>query len=172
MALESPEIHSCKPLTKIVNLSAWELDCHGWVLVVCGLGMWGDVVSVCPRVVWATEPWPKGVTCGTDLLFGVLVGFCFSRSTEEWLLLIWRDTKVIGIWRNMIVPSLGGRTPLSTMIFTIRLQKGRHICAAIYAAIFPIVSKMWAQISIRAPMMRSHKNYALPRLMNPVLDSG
>ena len=27
-------------------------------------------------------------------------------------------------------------------------------------------------MSIRVPMMRSHKNCALPRLMNPVLESG
>ena len=135
MTLASLEIHSCKPLTKIFILSAWELDCPGWVLVVYGSGMWGDAISVCPRVMWATEPWSEGVTCGTDSLFGVLDRFCFSRSTEKWLLLIWRNNMDIRRWRTRTVTSLSGRTPLSTMIFMIRLQKGRHI----HAAIFPIV---------------------------------
>jgi len=143
----------------------------GWVLVVCSSKMWGDVVSVCPGVVWAAKPWPEGVTCGTDSLFGVLDGFYFSHLAEEWLLLIWRDTMDIGHWRTRIVPYLGRRI-FSTMIFMIRLQKGRHIHAAIRVAVFPIVWKMWAQISIGDPVIRSHKNYALPRLMNPVLDSG
>ena len=81
MTFANPKIRSCKPLTKTVNLSAWELDCLGWLLVVCGLGMWGDVVSVCPRAVWAAEPWPKGVTCGIDSLFGVLDGIISRRVT-------------------------------------------------------------------------------------------
>ena len=150
----------------------WELDSHGWMLVDCGLGVWGDAVSVCLGVVWATVQWPEGVACGKDSLFGVLDRFCFSRLAEGWLLLIWRDTRDIRHWRTKIVPSFGGQTHLRTMIFIIRLQKGRHIRAAVRLAIFPIVWKMWAQISIRAPVMRSHKNYALPRLMNLVLVSG
>ena len=135
MTLASPEIRSCKPLTKIFNLSAWELDYLGWVLVICGSGMWGDVISVCPRVMWATEPWSEGVTCGTNSLFGVLDRFCFSRLAEKWLLLIWRNNMDIRHWWTRTVTSLGGRTHLSTMIFMIRLQKGRHI----HAAVFPIV---------------------------------
>ena len=58
--------------------------------------MRGDAILVCPLVVWATEPWPKGVTCGIDSLFGVLDGFFFSCSAEEWLLLIWKDNMDIG----------------------------------------------------------------------------
>ena len=172
MTFANPKICSCKPLTKTVNLSAWELDCLGWMLVDCGLGMWGDAVSVCPRAVWAAEPWPEWVICGIDSLFGVLNRFCFSHSTEEWLLLIWKDNMDIGHWQTRIVPSLGGWTPLSTTIFMMRLQKGRHVHAAVCAAVFPIVWKMWAQISIKTPVMKSHKNCALPRLMNPMLDSG
>ena len=120
----------------------------------------------------AVKPWPEGVTYGTYSLFGVLDGFCFSCLAEEWFLLIQRDNMDIGRWRTRIVPSLGGRTPLSTMIFMMRLRKGRHICATVLATVFPIVWKMWVQISIGVPVMRSHKNCALPRLMNPMLDNG
>ena len=121
-----------KPSIKVVNLSAWELDCPGWVLFICSAGVWGDAVSVCLGVVWAAEQWLEGVACGKDSLFGVLDRFCFFRLLEEWLLPIWRDTRDIGHWQTRIIPSFDGRTPLSTMIFMIRLQKGRHICAAVH----------------------------------------
>ena len=96
----------------------------------CSLGMLG--------LVGAAEQWPKGVSCGKESLFGVLKGLCFPRSVEEWLLLSWRDTRDIGHWRSKVVPSFGGRTPLSTKIFTMRLQNGRHICATNRLAVFPI----------------------------------
>ena len=85
------------------------------------LGVWGDVVLVCLGVVWVAEQWLEGVACGKDSLFGVLDRFCFFRLVEEWLLLIWRDTRDIGHWQTRIIPSFDGRTPLSTMIFMIRL---------------------------------------------------
>ena len=31
---------------------------------------------------------------------------------------------------------------------------------------------MWAQMSIETPVMRSHRNFALPRLMKAMLDNG
>ena len=119
-----------KPSIKVVNLSAWELDCPGWVLFICSAGVWGDAVSVCLEVVWAVEPWPEEVAWGTDSLFGIL---------EEWLLLILRDAMDNGRWRTSIFPSPGGRTPSSIMIFMRRLRKGRHVHATISVAVFPIV---------------------------------
>ena len=130
MTFSNPEICSCKPSIKVVNLSAWELNCSGQVLVVYSSGVKGDAVSVCLEVVWIAEPWLEGEAWGVDSLFGIF---------EEWL--IWRDAMDNGHWRTSIFPSLGGRTPSSTMIFMRRLQKGRHVCAAIHAAFFPIVWK-------------------------------
>ena len=171
MTLARPEIRLCKPSTKVFNLSEWELVGPGWVLVDCGSGVWGNAVLRCPRIVGAAEGCPEGVACGEESLFGVLEGLCFPRLAEEWLLLIWRGVKDIGRWRSKIVPSFGGRIPLRTVILMTRLQKGRHICAAEHLVVFPIVWKMWAQMSVWAPLMRSHKNYALPRLMSPMLVS-
>ena len=74
--------------------------------------------------------------------------------------------------RGSIFPSVGGRTPSRTMIFIRRLQKGRHVHAADRVAIFPMVWKMWAQMSIGTPLMKSHRNCTLPRLMNAVFESG
>ena len=168
MAFASPETRSCKFSTKIMNRLTWELDCPGWVLAVWGSEMWGDVVSVCPGVVWAAKPWPEWVTCWIDSFLGVVDKFCFLHSAEEWLLLFWREAMDIGRWRTMIFPSFGRRTPSCFMIFMKRLLKERHI----HAVVFPIVWKIWAQMLIGAPLMRSYKNCALPRLMNPMLKSG
>ena len=40
-------------------------------------------------------------------------------------------------------------------------EKGRHIHAADCPAVFPMVWNMWAQMSIWAPLIRSHKNCTL-----------
>ena len=159
VAVSNPKICLCKPSIKVLNLSAWELDCTCWVLTIYSSRVRGDVVSVCPDVVWVAEPWPEGVARGKDSLLGAL---------EEWLLLAWRDTMDIGQRLTSIFSSFGGWTSSRTMIFMRRLQKGRHV----RATVFPIVWKMRAQISIGTPVMRSHKNWALQRLMNPMLDSG
>ena len=138
----SPFWTSSIPLIKILNLSTWELDCTCWVLVVYSSGVCGDAVSV-------VEPWLEEVAWGKDSLLGTL---------EKWLLLAWRGTMDIGWRRTNIFSSFGGWTLLSTMIFMRMLQKGRHVRATIHAAVFPIVWKIWAQISIETSVMWSHKN--------------
>ena len=172
MTLARLEIHSCNLSTKVVNLSKWELDGPSWVLVDWGSGMCGNSISVCSRVVRAATRCSEGMAWCDDLPFRVLDGLCFVLSAEEWLLLIWRELSDIGRWRNKIVPSFGGRTPLRTMIFMTRLQKGRNIFTVDRPAIFPMVWNMWAQMSIWAPLIKSHKNYVLLRLMKLVLDRG
>ena len=74
--------------------------------------------------------------------------------------------------RSIFFPSVGGLIPSRTMIFITRLQKGIRVRAANRAAIFPMIWKMWAHMSIGVPVMRSHRNWALPRLMNAVFESG
>ena len=69
-------------------------------------------------------------------------------------------------------PSVGGFTPSRTMIFITRVQKGIHVRVADRATVFPMIWKMWAHMSIGAPVIRSHRNWALPRLMNAVFESG
>ena len=64
----------------------------------------------------------------------------------------------IGRGRFIIFPSDGGLTPSRSMIFMMRLQNGIHARVADQAAVFPMVWKMWAQISIEAPLIRSHRN--------------
>ena len=58
----------------------------------------------------------------------------------------------------IIFPSDGGLTPSRSMIFMVRLQNGIHARVTDRAAVFPMVWKIWAQISIRAPVIRSHRN--------------
>ena len=74
--------------------------------------------------------------------------------------------------RLIICPSDEGLTPSRSMIFMMRLQNGIHARVADRVAVFPMVWKIWAQISIEAPVIRSHRNCALPRLMKAVLDNG
>ena len=50
-----------------------------------------------------------------------------------------------------------------------RLQNGIHARVANRAVVFLTVWKIWAQISIEAPVIRSHR--ALPRLMKAMLDN-
>ena len=64
----------------------------------------------------------------------------------------------IGRGRFIIFPSDGELTPSRSMIFMIRLQNGIHARVADRAAVFPMVWKMWAQISIGAPVIISHRN--------------
>ena len=45
----------------------------------------------------------------------------------------------IGRGRGTIFPSVGGRIPLRSMIFMMKLQKGIHVRAANRAAVFPMV---------------------------------
>ena len=90
------------------------------------------------------------------------------RCLEEWLLLTWRETMDSGRRWTGAFPSFGRWTPSSTIIFTTRLQKGRHV----HATVLPINWKMWAKMLIWTPMMRSHRNCALPRLMSPVFNNG
>ena len=120
----------------------------------------GEIVFVCTGVV---EPWPDEVAWRKGSLLGAL---------EEWLLLAWRENMNSGRRLSIFFPSIGGLTPSRTMIFITRPQKGIHVCAADRAAVFPIIWKMWAHMSIGAPVMRSHRNWALSRLMNAVFESG
>ena len=147
MTLARLEIHLCNPSTKVVNLSKWELDGPDRVLVDWGLRMWGNAVLICPGIVGVADHCLEGVACWEDSLFGVLEGLCFVLSAEEWLLLIWSEINDIIRWQSKIVHSFGGWTPLRTMIFMTRLQKGRHILAADQLAVFPMVWNMWAQMS-------------------------
>ena len=56
----------------------------------------------------------------------------------------------IGRGQLIIFPSDGGLTPSRSMIFMMRLQNGIHACVTVRAAVFPMVWKIWAQISIGA----------------------
>ena len=78
----------------------------------------------------------------------------------------------IGRERLIICPYDRGLTPSRSMIFMMRLQNGIHARVADQAAVFLMVWKIWAQISIGASVIRSHRNCALPRLMKAVLDNG
>ena len=158
--LFNPAICICRFSNKTPNLSSWWLDCSCWVLVICSSGGMGEAVLVC---IGVAEPWPDGVAWGKNSLLGAL---------KEWLLLAWKDIMDNGQRCGSILPSVGGRTPSRTMIFTRRLQKGIHVQATIRATVFLVVWKMWAQISIGTLVMRPHRNYALPRLMNAVFKSG
>ena len=60
--------------------------------------------------------------------------------------------------RFIIFPSDGGLTTSRSMIFMIRLQNGIHAHVADRATIFPMIWKMWVQISIGAPVIRSLRN--------------
>ena len=127
-------------------------------------GSWADNIMVRQLVcTGVAESWPDGVAWETSSLFGVL---------EEWLLLAWRVIMEIGQGREIIFPSVGGRTPSRSKIFMMRLQKGILVHVADRALVFPIVWKMWAQMSIGTPIMRSHRNCTLPRFMMVVLYSG
>ena len=121
---------------------------------------YGEAVSVC---IGVAESWLDGVAWGKNSLLGAL---------EKCLLLAWRDIMDNGKKHASILPSVGGWMPSRNMIFMRRLQKGRKDRAAVRATIFPMVWKMWAQISIGTPVMRLHKNCTLPRLMNAMLESG
>ena len=147
MTLARLQMCLCNPLTKVVNLSEWELDGPGWMLVDWGSRLWGNSVSVCSRIVGAVDRCLEGVVYWEDSLFGVLEGLCFVLLVEEWLLLIWSEINDIGRWWSKIVPSFGGWTSLRTMIFMTRLQKGRHILAADQPAVFHMFWNMWAQMS-------------------------
>ena len=89
---------------------------------------------------------------------GMREKFSLSSALEEWLLLAWRDIMDNGWRRGSILPSVRGRTPSRTMIFMRRLQKGIHVRATIRVVVFPMVWKMWAQISIKTPVMRSRSS--------------
>ena len=56
----------------------------------------------------------------------------------------------------IIFPSDGGLIPSRSMIFMMR--NGIHAHVADRAAVFPTVWKIWAQILIGAPVIRSHRN--------------
>ena len=56
----------------------------------------------------------------------------------------------IGRGRLIIFPSDEGLTPSRSMIFMMRLENGIHVRVAVRAAVFPMVWKIWAQISIGA----------------------
>ena len=159
ISLSIPAIRIWKVSNKRPNLSAWGPDCSGWLLVGCNSGVIRKKVMVC---IGVSDPWADvvaGVMCS---LFGVL---------EEWLLLVWRVTMDIGQGWFIIFPSDGGLTPSRSMIFMVRLQNGIHARVTDQATVFLMVWKIWAQISIRAPVIRSHRNWALPRLMKAVLDN-
>ena len=120
----------------------------------------GEAVSVCTGVA---KPWPNEVAWRKGSLLGAL---------EEWLLLAWKEIMDSGQRRSIFFLSVGGLTPLRTMIFITRLQKGMHVRVTDRAVVFPMIWKMWAHMSIGAPVIRSHRNWALPRLMNAVFESG
>ena len=61
----------------------------------------------------------------------------------------------IGRGRFIIFPFDGGLTPLRSMIFMTRLQNGIHARVADRATVFPMIWKIWAQISIGALVIRS-----------------
>ena len=64
----------------------------------------------------------------------------------------------IGRRQFIIFPSDGGLTPSRSMIFMMRLKNGIHTCVADRVAVFPMIWKIWAQISIEAPIIRSLRN--------------
>ena len=128
------------------NLSAWGLDCICWLLVGYNSRVIWGIVAVCTCVF---DSWAYGVAKEMCSLFGVL---------DEWLLLAWRDIMDIGRRRFNIFPSDGGLTPSRSMIFMMRPQNEIHACVADRAAIFPMIWKMWAHISIGAPVIRSLRN--------------
>ena len=160
MSLSVPTMCTWRFSNNGPNLFAWRPNCTGWLLVGCNSGVTGEIVAVCTYVY---DLWAYGVAGDMCSLFGVL---------DESLLLVWRDIMDIGRGRFIIFPSDGGLTPLRSMIFMMRLQNGIHARVANWAAVFPMIWKMWAQISIGAPVIRSLRNWALPRLMKAVLDSG
>ena len=142
------------------------------MLVDCSSRVLENIVSGCPWIMGAGDRCSKGVACWEGSLFGVLEGLCFALSAKKMTLaqLEWHHE----YWslRSKIVPSFGGWTPLRTMIFMTRLQKGRHIRATNRLSIFPMVWNMWAQMLIWVPLIKSHKNCVLPIFMKLVLDRG
>ena len=64
----------------------------------------------------------------------------------------------IGRGRFIIFPSDGGLKPLRSMIFMMRLQNRIHARVADRATVFPMAWKIWAQISVRAPVIKSYRN--------------
>ena len=146
--------------SKLPNLSVWGSDCTCGMLVCWNSGMTCEVGVVCTCV---SDSGADGVTGEMCALFGVL---------EEWLLLAYRVNMEIGRRRGIIFPSEGGLIPSQRMNFMMRLQNGIHPRAADLTMVFLMVWKMWAQISMGAPIIRSQRNCALPRLMKFVLDSG
>ena len=160
MSLSIPAMRIWRFSNKGPNLFAWGPDYTGWLLVDCNSGVTGEIVMVCTCV---SDPWAYGVAGDMCSLFGVL---------EEWLLLAWRVIMDIGRGRFIIFPSDRGLTPSRSMIFMMRLQNGIHAHVADRVVIFPMIWKIWAQISIGAPVIRSLRNWAFPRLMKAVLDNG
>ena len=139
----------------------WATFVIKWLcLVVWNPGGMDEVI-----VDWAgvTGAWTYGVSYVGGSLLGVL---------EEWLLLAWRVIIEIGHGRVIIFPFEGGLIPSWRMNFIMRLQNGIHPRASEWAAVFLMVWKMWAQMLMDIPVIRSHRNWALPRLMKVVLDSG
>ena len=155
----SPKIRRCKLSNKVPNMSAWGPDCSCRVLVVCSSRVKGETVLV---HIGVAESWPDGMEWVNWSLLGAL---------KEWVLLAWRVIMDIGRGRGTIFPSVGGWTPSRCMIFMMRLQKGIHVHVTDRVAVFPMVWKMWAQMLIETPIMRSHRNCPLPRLMKAVLDN-
>ena len=145
---------------KLPNLLVWGSDYTCGVLVCCNSRVTCEVGVICTCV---SDSGADGVAREMCALFGVL---------EEWLLLACRMDMEIGRGRVIIFPSEGRLIPSRRMNFMMRLQNGIHHHAIDRAAVFLMVWKMWAQISMGAPVIRSHRNWALPRLMKVVLDNG
>ena len=146
--------------SKLPTLSVWGSDC-AYGMLVCGTsGMTCEVGVVCTGV---SNLGADGVTGEMWALFGVL---------EEWLLLACKVNMEIGRWRVNIFLFEGGTMPSQRMNFMMRLQNGIHPRAIDRVAVFLMVWKMWAQISVGAPVIRSQRNWALSRFMKVVLDSG
>ena len=160
MSLSIPAMRKWRFSNNGPNLFAWGSDYTGWLLVSCNSGVTNEIVAVYTCV---SDSWAYGVVGDMCSFFGVL---------DEWLLLAWRDIMDIGRGQFIIFPSDGGLTPSRSIIFMMRLQNGIHAYVANRAAVFPMIWKIWAQISIGAPVIRSLRNWALPRLMKAVLDSG
>ena len=146
--------------SKLPTLSVWGSDCTCGVLVCWTSGMTREVGVVCTCV---SDSGADGVTGEMCALFGVL---------EEWLLLACRVNMEIGCERVIIFPSEEGLIPSWIMNFMMRLQNGIHPRAVDRATVFLMVWKMWAQISMGASVIRSQRNWAIPRLMKVMLDSG
>ena len=64
----------------------------------------------------------------------------------------------IGRGRVIIFPFEGGIIPSRRMNFIMRLQNGIYPHVADRAAVFLMVQKMWAQISMDALVVRSYRN--------------